>query len=67
LIESERLLIQIEVHGSLWVNVVVEQPAAAPKSERSWKTLLSDWFLHQKQQPTSDAEASENLLLEVFR
>ncbi|KAI1121238.1 kinase-like domain-containing protein [Nemania abortiva] len=57
---------QVEVRSSLWINIVVEQPAGAPKSDRSWRTLLSDWFLRRDQQPASDAEASEALLLGVL-
>ncbi|KAI0109612.1 kinase-like domain-containing protein [Nemania sp. FL0031] len=69
LLESKRLLIQVEVHNSLWVNIVVEQPAGAPapQSDRSWRALLSDWFIHRNQQPASEAKASEALLLEVLR
>ncbi|KAK7398602.1 hypothetical protein QQX98_012011 [Neonectria punicea] len=68
LLENERLLLQVEVRNSIWVNIVVEQQSACtPHSEGSWRTLLFDWFLGRNQQPAPDAKASETLLLEVLR
>ncbi|KAH8648113.1 hypothetical protein BGZ61DRAFT_524785, partial [Ilyonectria robusta] len=70
LLENERLLVQVEVRSSIWVNIVVveQQSACTPQSsEESWRTLLFDWFLGRNQQPAPDAKASETLLLEILR
>ncbi|KAK7428348.1 hypothetical protein QQZ08_005105 [Neonectria magnoliae] len=65
LLENERLLLQVEVRNSIWVNIVVEQQSACtPQSEGSWRTLLFDWFLGRNQQTAPDAKAGETLLLE---
>lgn len=70
LLEIERLLVQVEVRNSIWINIVVvrQQSACNPQSpEERWRTLLFDWFLGPDQQPATDAKESEMLLLEILR
>ncbi|KAI0398869.1 kinase-like domain-containing protein [Xylaria palmicola] len=66
LCHGKQLLAQVEVRSSLWVNIIVKQPARASPCGRDWSALLSDWFLRRDKQPTPDAEASEALLHAVL-
>ncbi|CAH0022779.1 unnamed protein product [Clonostachys rhizophaga] len=62
LLEDSRLLVLVEAHQSCWINIVIEQTGC----QKRWMTLFFDWFLRRTQQPTSDARASEMLLLAVL-
>ncbi|KAI0417170.1 kinase-like domain-containing protein [Xylaria grammica] len=66
--EAERLLVQVEVDGSLWFNIIVEQPTNTPDNTagNAWRAQLSSWFLHRTEVPTSQAQASDTLVRRVL-